>query len=490
MPRRKLTDRTLKGLKARADRHYDIMDSEVPGLAIRVLRSGIKSFVLVGRFPGSKHATRLSLGEYAPLSDGEERAAEKAYRALPEKERESLTLDQYMLRTYGSTSLAAAREQARRWRRLIALGKHPKDEEARQRQVEAHRREHTFAAVVADFVADKLPGERKGVEVERDIRGNFVPVWGKLPITDITDEDIVRVVKGKAKTAPAQARNLLGHAKRLFSWAVDQRCYGLKLSPAERLKPSKLVGDKISRQRILTDAELFALWRATERLPYPYGPTYRLLILTALRLNEAADAAWPEFHPTVVRALSQRQDDKPVDWSKIESDDLVWTVPEGRMKGKNGKARPHVVPLTADILKILEAVPRFKTGDYLFSTTFGKSPAWMNDKVKKRIDERMLRTLRALARRQGDDPRKVKLEHWTNHDIRRTVRSNLSRLKITEEAREAVLAHVRPGIKGTYDLHDYLDEKRQALELWAARLRSIVEPTALSNVVELKRVAT
>ena len=65
------------------------------------------------------------------------------------------------------------------------------------------------------------------------------------------------------------------------------------------------------------------------------------------------------------------------------------------------------------------------------------------------------------------------------------MRSGLSRLKIAEEAREAVLAHVRPGIKGVYDKHDYLDEKREALELWAARLRSIVSPTP-DNVVPLK----
>jgi hypothetical protein len=78
---------------------------------------------------------------------------------------------------------------------------------------------------------------------------------------------------------------------------------------------------------------------------------------------------------------------------------------------------------------------------------------------------------------------------WTNHDIRRTVRSNLSRLKVSEEAREAVMAHVRPGIKGTYDLHDYLDEKREALDLWAARLRSIVEPPPTDVVVPLRRPA-
>jgi hypothetical protein len=51
--------------------------------------------------------------------------------------------------------------------------------------------------------------------------------------------------------------------------------------------------------------------------------------------------------------------------------------------------------------------------------------------------------------------------------------------------REAVLAHVRPGIKGVYDLYEYAEEKREALTLWAARLRSIVEPPP-ANVISLK----
>jgi hypothetical protein len=113
----------------------------------------------------------------------------------------------------------------------------------------------------------------------------------------------------------------------------------------------------------------------------------------------------------------------------------------------------------------------------------------MSSKVKARIDARMLCTLRALARQRGEDPAKVQLPDWTNHDIRRTVRSNLSRLKVSEEAREAVMAHVRHGIKGVYDLHDYLDEKHEAFELWAARLRSIVEPPP-DNVITLKAVTS
>ena len=92
----------------------------------------------------------------------------------------------------------------------------------------------------------------------------------------------------------------------------------------------------------------------------------------------------------------------------------------------------------------------------------------------------------AAKKAAAPTPAEVTLPPWKNHHIRRTVRSNLSALKIPEEVREAVLAHVRPGIKGTYDKFDYFDQKRDALELWAARLRSIVEPPP-PNVVALRK---
>jgi hypothetical protein len=88
----------------------------------------------------------------------------------------------------------------------------------------------------------------------------------------------------------------------------------------------------------------------------------------------------------------------------------------------------------------------------------------------------MLRTLRARARKSGENPNLVELPDWDNHDIRRTIRTHLSALRIPEEVREAVLAHGRAGIKGTYDLYEYADETREALTMWAVRLRSIVEP--------------
>ena len=475
MPSKKaLTDRDLKALKpAQAGRRYVVLDTVVPGFGIRVTGHGRRTFVLIARYPGSSNPTRRALGEYAPLSPADLKEAERAHSTALGTEPD-LTFDQYLLRTCGPTTLAGAREKARRWKTLIARGIDPKDQEERQRQAEQEKRKNTFGAVAEDFIAEKLPGERKGREVARDIRRDLIPELGEDPITEITDERVISIIKAKKRGtakkrgAPAQARNLLGVAKRLFAWAVDQRCYGLKASPVESVKPTAIIGQKKKRRRILSDDELRALWRAAVRMPYPAGPVYRLLILTALRLNEAAG---PHVSEPDVR-------------------NKVWIIPADRMKARNSDARPHAVPLTAEILALFESLPRFNRVGFLFSTTFGEKPVSIGDKIKKKLDARMLRTLRALARMRGEDPKSVQLTNWVNHDIRRTVRSNLSRLKVTEEAREAVLAHVRPGIKDNYDVYDYLDEKREALELWAARLRSIVEPPRPgnnNNVTELRR---
>jgi integrase len=416
-----LSDRKIQGLKpAPKGTRYQVMDAQVPGFGVRVTDRGVRTFIFRTRFPGSKNPNRREIGRY-PV-----------------------------------TSLANAREKARLWRSMVKQGIDPAVMEERARAETRSRHENNFAAVAEEWFKEKLPGERKGTEVERDVRNQFITAWGRRPIAEVTEADVLTVIKAKKRTAPSQARNLLGHAKRLFAWAIDQRCYGITASPCDHLKPSKIIGEKVTRARILSNDELFALWRAVRRTPYPHGPVYQLLILNALRLNEAADASKNE----------------------VDRQQGIWTIPTERMKGKNGKARPHVVPLTQDTLAVFDALPSFKKGPHLFTTTFGATSAWMSNKVKKRIDRRMELTLRAFARLRGEDTKSVVLPHWTNHDIRRTVRSQLSRLKVTEEAREAVLAHARPGIKGTYDLYDYLDEKREALELWSARLRELTQRSA------------
>jgi integrase len=456
--RKRLTDRTIKALKPATENAApaDVMDAIVPGFGIRVMgtpQHPIRSYILRTRFPGSTNPTRVRIGSYDETD---------------------------------KMSLEGAREKARDWLGMIRNGRDPRLEEARQREAQLRKLATLFGAVAEDWFKDKLPGERRGADVEREVRKEFAGWWDR-PIADITDEDVIRVIRAKAKMAPASARNILGHAKRLFQWSIDQRAYGLRVSPASDIKPTSIVGEKVARDRLLNDDEVFAFWRAAKRMPYPASPVYQLLALTGLRLNEVAEAAWSEFHPTVVRAIRQRGN-APIDWSQFDPDQLVLTIAASRMKGRNGKARAHAVPLTVDMLQILESLPVFVSGgDFPFSRNAGRRPAVMSTEIKDDLDARMLRTLRAMARQRGDDPAAVQLEPWVQHDLRRVVRSGLSRLKIAEEIREAVLAHARPGIKGVYDQHDYLDEKRDALMQWGARLRGIVEPAPVtSNVVAMR----
>lgn len=428
-----LTPTKITGLKpAKPGQRYQVMDALVPGFGVRVTDAGHCTFILRTRFPGSDNPCRREIG------------------------------------ICGAITLTEAREKARKWRLLVGQGIDPAVEEEKSRRDAIRKQGVTFSAVAEDFIREKLPGERKGKDVEREIRRDLLPEWGKLAITDIIDSDVSALIKSKGRDGKVGARNLLALIKRFFRWATAQPEYGISVTPCANLRATDILGEMPrTKGRVLSNDELFALWRAAGRMPYHAGSAYRLLCLTALRLNEAVDGAWPEFN---VR-------------------EGIWVIPAERMKGKDSgrkQARPHAVPLTPDILALLESLPRFNRGRFLFSTTSGQSSAWIGTKIKKRLDSRMLLTLRALARRRGEDPAEVSLPHFINHDIRRTVRSHLSRLKVTEEAREAILAHARPGIKGTYDLHDYLDEKREALMLWHARLRQIVGPFTDHNVVSLK----
>jgi integrase len=419
---RKLTDRLLNSLKKkRLATPFDVRDTEVRGLRVRVMPSGECSFVLLARFSKGANPTRRALGTYPVLS------------------------------------LAAARKKAAAWKNMIDGGVDPAAEEERRRRAEERKQANSFAAVAEQFIAhihrQKL---RTAADMEHDLRKTFVSEWGARPITDITSDDVKRIIRRAVdRDAKYQAFSDLTLIRRVFNWSLGTDDHGLQFNPCSRLKPKDLIGDRASRDRVLNDAELRALWCASKRMKYPHGALYQMLVLTGLRLGEVCGARWSEIH----------------------LDGRKWTIPASRMKKTRVGAKPFIVPLTDAMMKVLkdDDLPHFDSGDCLFSLSFGKTPVRVDgfSHVKAELD--------ALMRDELSGP----LPDFVNHDIRRTVRSHLFALRIAEEVREAVLAHVRPGIKGTYDHYQYLDEKRDALEQWNARLLGIVEPPP-ANVVNLR----
>jgi integrase len=421
--RRKFTDKFVRSLRgAPPGKRIEHWDLAVPSFGVRVTDKGHKTYILYLRWPGSRVPTRREIGNADRLP------------------------------------LAAARTRAREWLAMVELGIDPRERQRADRLQAIRRRQVTFGAV-AEVWLTTIKSQRKAAEVESDVRREFVGPLGARPITDIAPLDISTIIKAKAEKTPAQARNLLGYAKRLFDWAVHQPEYGIEKSPAERLRALNLIGRKVIRQRVLSDDELREVWEAAEETEYPYGPLFRMLILTGQRKSEVGDARWPEFD------LSKRE----------------WRIPPERIKMKAA----HVVPLSGDVIALLEELkrqpedepkPRFADGDCLFSSDFGANPVNGFSKAKERIDDLI-----------GD---KIDTGHenenkWTIHDLRRTVRTNLSGLPIPDIVRELMIAHAQKGMHAVYDQYSYLEEKRRGFELWAAKLRGLLRPSTGDNVVHL-----
>ena len=291
---------------------------------------------------------------------------------------------------------------------------------------------------------------------------------------------------GANRGAPHQAENVLTDADVLFRWAVHNDI--IAVAPTASLsKKWVLAGAKLGpRQRLLSDDELRAFWRATLRLGYPFGPLYQLLLLTGTRLNEIAQAQWTEVHPAVRKAIRDAaKTRKPVDWRTVPSESKVLIIPAERFKSDV----EHHVPLSDDALRIIECLPHWAQTDALLSIT-GSAPINSMSAGKRALDAWMLRYLKAMARGRGENPNVVKLTPFVIHDTRRVVRSHLSALEIPDHIAEMCLGHGRKGIQRTYDLYKYLPQQREALDKWAARLRGLVTPPSAplpSNVVKLPK---
>jgi integrase len=406
-----LTKKKLDALRpAPAGERYEIMDANVPGLGIRVTDKGKRTFVLVGRFPGGNNPTRRAVGEY------------------------------------GALTLEAARQKAREWIALVQRGTDPKVEEQRLRYGELRKQRHTFATVAEEYLKQHVAGQRTARDTTRAIRKELIVPLGAKPVAEVTREDVTNILRVIKDRAPYMAHIVYGHVQSLYAWAINEGTYGLEAAPTDRMKPAKLIGAKKPRQRVLTDNELRALWRATVKMEYPFGPMFQLLALTGMRKAEAGDASWHE----------------------IDLGAKLLVVPAARFK----MDAQHLVPLSADACALLEALPRFGKGDFLFSMSLGEKPVGGFSKAKSRLDELMAEQLGAAP------------EPFVIHDIRRTVRTRLSSLRVSDAVAEMVIGHGRKGIQRVYDQHGYEAEMREALEAWAARLRSIVEPPP-PNVVQL-----
>jgi integrase len=180
---------------------------------------------------------------------------------------------------------------------------------------------------------------------------------------------------------------------------------------------------------------------------FPLGQFLRLLLILGCRRGELVGMTWDEL-----------------DLAKA-----TWRL-EGK-RTKNGD--PRLVPLPALAVEMLAAMPRF-TGPFVFTTSYGKRPISGFTQIKDLLDRRV------AALNDGRH-----LPNWRLHDLRRSMRTNLSALAILPVVAELMIGHRQRGIAAVYDLHAYEAEQRAGFEAWARRLLSIVDPPDTGNVVPI-----
>jgi integrase len=339
---------------------------------------------------------------------------------------------------YPRLSLGDAREQARAALRTASEGRDPSALRASAKQGVDAAIKLRFRAVVADFVERYAkPRNRTWFETERLLTNRDLASWQDRDIRSITRSEILAVLdRIVERGAPVQANRLVAALRRFFGWAVERGL--IETSPVAALKPPT---PETTRDRVLSDEELRAIWMATDKLGYPFGPAVQLMILTGQRRSEVLDAEWREFD--LERGL--------------------WSIPRKRAKNDTG----HVVPLAPMTVELIKSLPRIGPSSTLLFTTNGRTAFAGVSKSVERLD----RLAGAQLGRKGG------LEPWRLHDLRRTFATGCARLGVALHVVEKCLNHTSgtfSGIVAVYQRHDFLEERRAAMILWSANLLKFV----------------
>jgi integrase len=335
-------------------------------------------------------------------------------------------------------ALDEARDHARGQFKLIDTGKDPKLEQQRA----VGTAPGTFASVLSEFTERYLKPHRKDwPKSEKMLLRNFIetkPSWADIPIHEITRGDINAKLDRLADQGKHVAANrLYEHLRVLFDWAVS-RGY-INTSPMVGMK--KPFKEK-PRQRVLDDDEIRRVWTAFGNLGFPFGPMYKMLLLTGQRISEVAG----------------------MKWAAVDLDKRLWTLKA--MDNKSG--RHYICPLSSTAINILESIPREGDSPLVFTTGRTSNPASGFSKVNERVR------------------RYAGVYDWRPHDFRRALRTNLSKLGVQPHIAELVLNHSVKGLQATYDVYQYIEEKADALERWSERLMAIAEDKSRAEVVAIR----
>jgi len=339
--------------------------------------------------------------------------------------------------TLGQIPLTTARKVAGDANYEVQQGRDPGTAKQAAKATAAAAAADTVQAVCTEYLKRAGIKLRTHKQRERLLTRLVYPALGDRPITKVTKLDCVRLFEQIADgSGPVMADYTRAILSRIFSWHEGR--HDTFASPITRgIERQAKPPHERARTRTLNDDEIRRLWKATEG-PHPFSALVRFLLLTGARLNEA-------------RRMPR---------SEVTNGD--WLLPAERNKVK----LPLVRPLSPQAKAILDNRPVVDGCPYYF-TTEGRTAVAASTRAKELLDEA-----------SG-------VSNWRLHDLRRTARSLMSRAGVSREHAEECLGHKKKLIVGTYDQHDYYNEKKRAFEKLATQLKLILNQPK-GNVVSLR----
>jgi integrase len=344
-------------------------------------------------------------------------------------------LRKYTIGPYGRVTLHQARVAAQK---VFAARLEGRDLAAEKREARRQLVVDRVDDLLETYITQRLSQNRSGDEIARLLRREM-KAWTGKSIHEIRKRDVVEVIATvEQRGAHFAANKTLKSMKTFLRWCVGRAV--LDHSPADGVPlPTK----QVARDRVLEDREIALIILAARKIGDPYSGIIEFLVLTGQRRKEVARLSWEE----------------------LDFEERAWTIP--KLRTKNGKA--HVVHLSEEVLMVLNRMER--RGVLVFSI-FGNKPFSAFSRVKPVLDK--------LSGVTG----------WRLHDLRRTCVSGMARLGVAPHVADKILNHQSgtiSGVAAVYQKHEFLPERRDALERWAKHVAGIVE--AEQRLLSLQQAA-
>lgn len=379
MPRAHLKDTTVRNAKAPPGQRLEIWDTVKTGFGLRVTDKGTKTYFVVFRLHGRK--IRVTIG------------------------------------TDKQMTLAEARKAAGDILSDAESGKDPRRPKI-----------GSVADLVREFTEEYVERQLKPSsqrETKRLLKAEVLPVLGHREVSAVSRDEILWLIDDVAKRSIYTSNRVRALLSQLFSWAVGKRALtgspvtGLPRRPKER-----------KRERVLSDKELAAIWKAAGTLPPVFRDYVRVLILTGQRRTQVA---------------GMRRAD-------VDLKAGLWTVP-GELT-KSGRLLP--LPLSKAVTAILEAMPEIADSGLFFTTT-GSTPISGFSKMKAALDKA------------------AGVTDWRIHDLRRAMSTGLAQLGVARIVNQRILDHADGSVTSIYERYSHLPEMRAALTAWAEHVERLAE---------------